>query len=309
MSIERVKIMGRHPKEIVNIKQDELSHLMMEMPEALRHKLDWMLDWFNDDRRYTLTSRWSLGHELQDITKAENENDKRYGVSALSKLEKFVDDDPSLLRVAIKIATYWQQAEIEKIADMVMADGVTHISYSHIRVLTSMDDADDRNRFLHQAIKHNWTSSQLGAAVVSEKGKRSNNSQGRGVAIPKDAAMVIKQQMDFADDFDKRNLKVWKDPQHSLTSQLAKIEAEEYTQELADTLGVLAKRMRQLAEEADKRAEEAEHKYAEVSAAIKQRIRSIKSTTDFAENEAVVTPETQLLSKGSKLKRRQTAMV
>lgn len=266
-------------------KAEEREALIEKMPPALREKLDFMLEWLADDRRHTLVNRWELGRELRDIVDAESSsNSKRFGIAALKKLEKFIDDDPSILHVAERIARYWTRSEIAAMAETPMADGVSYISYSHVRALSALPDEGDRDFFLKEAIKNSWTAVELGKAIIDKYGNKSRNPNGRA-GLPKNAEAIITQQLGFVEDFENRNIKVWKDPQRSLSAQLAKVSPTAYTDELAKKLGVLAKRMRQMATEANARATEAEQKFNEITQIMNEKHKPIATPAEIVENE------------------------
>ncbi len=96
----------------------------------------------------------------------------------------------------------------------------------------------------------------------------SNSPNGRA-GIPKDAQTVIAQQISFADDFDSRNARVWDDPKHSISHHVDKLDETAYTEDLAKKLGEVAQRMQQLANAAQKRADEATAAYNKVWRALK----------------------------------------
>jgi hypothetical protein len=272
---------GRPKKVVVEGKVEQHKAMIEKMPPALREKLDVLLDWLKDDREYTLVSRWELGNELLTIEEAEETGDtKRFGKKALTKLSKFVDDDPSMLRVVTKFARCWTRKEVEHFSSALMSDGVTHLSYTHLRALANVKEEKKRKELLDATLKNCWTASQLSKEIVALHGSKSRNPKGRKPAIPKDAKSVIQQQLLFAEDFENRNLKVWKDPQHSLSKHIANMDNSEYSEQLAEQLGHLAKRMRQLAEEADKRASEAERKYEEVTDVLKIKTKPIKTAAE-----------------------------
>jgi hypothetical protein len=157
-----------------------------------------------------------------------------------------------------------------------MADGTTPLSFSHMRVILALDNAktgeDDRRKAIAMTLERCWTAEQLGRYVKGQTGgEGTNNREGRPLAKPKGLDGVISQQLQFAEDFEKRNLKIWKDPELSVTGQLAKVDASQYTEDMANQLGTLALRLRQLADAANERATEAERRHREVRQALEKR--------------------------------------
>lgn len=226
-----------------------------KMCPEMRYKLDWIIEWCKTEQRHSIMSRWTLGAEVIDIR-------NKFGEKNYKALRLFIPEDPSMLQKVETFATYYSKEEAEQLADLVMADGNTLLSYSHVRLLISIENEVQRKEAINLILINCWTSAQLGAHIKTLLGKRSKG--GRKPAVPKDARTVIDQQLAFVEDFENRNVNVWRNPTHSLTAQVAKIEPKEYTEDLAKQLGRLAHQMRQLATEATVRADEAERKYSEI---------------------------------------------
>lgn len=238
--------------------------------EALRSKLGWILDWQSTEMSRGILGRWDLGEEIEEVVR--DRDHRIYGHTAQADIATFLSEDPSLISVAKQIYhAYPDRKKLVEITEMRMQDGVTHLSYSHIRRLTGVKDEQKRHSLMNLCLENCWTSDELGRRIMElHGGSASNNPNGRASA-PKTAESVIGQMLDFANDFDSRNSRIWRDPRHSLTAQVDKLEAEAYTEELAKKLGELAHRMRLLANEANMRAEEAERKYEEVVKGLKKK--------------------------------------
>jgi hypothetical protein len=259
---------------------------------ALRAKLSWIIDWQRSEISRSILGRWELGQEIDEVWLDLKKNSgKRFGRDSKATIALFMREDPSIVNMAHKLyRAYQQRTELVDITEMTMQDGITHLSYSHIRQLLSIRDPQKRHELMNRCLENCWTSVELGLAVQEMNGgKQTNNPNGRA-AIPKDAETVIDQMISFADDFDSRNLRVWKDPVHSVVAQVDRMEAIQYTEDLAKKLGELAHRMRQLANEAVARAEEAERKYEQVTRVIKlgpATLQPPEDLTDNSEDEAI----------------------
>lgn len=255
---------------------DKRRRAMEKMNGALRDKLDYILEWYNKEKKASLVNRWELGNEIKDILVDQSENrSATYGKRAWAKIKLFIDEDESTLRHTARLAKFYTEEEIEQISKMTMSDGSTHLSYSHLRSLAALDNKTQRDELLQLTLENCWTSAQLGAEVKRRNGRvKTNNPLGRA-AVPKDAKTLIQQQINFADDFEKRNLAVWGNPTRSLSAQMQTMKPDDYTTEFANQLGNLAHRMRQLANEAATRADEADRKYKEIT-----RILKLDKTSD-----------------------------
>jgi hypothetical protein len=257
--------------------KDAREQALEQANEALRGKIGWIMEWQQRQGAASILGRWELGQEIDEIWRDQKQGGKIYGRSSKRVIALFMQEDPSIVNMAHKLyTTYRDYKRLKEITEMRMQDGVTYLSYSHMRQLLAIKDEQTRHELLNRCLEECWTSSQLGVAVQElNGGKQSNNPNGRGVAIPANAETVIGQMIDFADDFESRNIKVWKDPRHSVAAQVEKLEPIQYTEDLAKKLGELAHRMRQLANEANARAEEAERKYEEVNRVLKMGTEEI----------------------------------
>lgn len=253
---------------------DTRQEILESMNKPLRVKADWIIAWCKEDARSSLVSRWELGGQINELLDDEKTGGKVYGANSVTKLSKLIGDDPSVLRQAANLQKAYSKREIEDVADMTLLDGITPVSYSHVRQLITIEDKKERQTTLNLVIENCWTSEDLGTYIVSKYGKRSNNMHGR-MGKPKGVDAVIKQQLSFVDDFDNRNANVWADDETSITAQIDNLEPTQYTEDLVDKLYTLAKRMRKLAVEADKRADEAEAKYQEVKDALESRLKKV----------------------------------
>lgn len=250
---------------------------------ALREKIDWVIDWQKTEAARGIMGRWELGKEIDEIIVDETENQgRRFGAKSKSTIALFMSEDPSVIVMAHKVFCTWpDRKKLAEITEMTMMDQRTHLSYSHIRQLVAIKDETIRMKLLNACLLNCWTSAELGLAVQKANGgKQTNNPNGRAT-MPKDAQTVIGQMIDFADDFDSRNVRVWRDAKHSLSAQVDKLKPIEYTEDLARKLGELAHRMRQLADEATLRAEEAEAKYDQVNKTLKLGAAGIKSAAEL----------------------------
>lgn len=245
-------------------RQKQLNKLQKD----LREYVDWVLEWCQDEQRNSLVRRWELGNHLNQIS-------NKFGVKGLRKLKTFLKEDPSMLHKVSKLAEYYSREDIIAICDRLMADGITHVSYSHMRIIVGVPGKEDRNDILELTFQNCWTSVQLGAHVKKKFDSRSPNPKGRGPAIPKDAKQLISQQIQFAEDFDDRNLHVWNRPEYSLSTQVDKLDPVEYNEDLEKQLATVVHRFRIISTEASKRADEAEKALADMVSIRNRRLRDL----------------------------------
>jgi hypothetical protein len=254
--------------------------------EALQAKIGWIVKWQASEVSRSILGRWDLGEEIDEVLQDKARGGRIFGKGAMSTIAMFMSEDPSVISMAHKLyKAYPDYKRLVEITEMRMQDEVTPLSYSHIRQLLAVKDPQRRHELMNKCLEACWTSAELGRAVQGlNGGKQTNNPNGRA-STPKDAETVISQMISFADDFDSRNIRVWKDPRHSVSAQVDRLEPIQYTEELVKQLGVLAHRMRQLANEATARAEEAERKCDEVSRVLAMGTEAITPAVDLTDKQ------------------------
>ncbi len=264
----------------------ECDHIREEMNEALRSKLDSCLKWFKDENTRTIVNRWHLGEEIREVYEDEKKgNGQKFGKDSIKRLSFFFREDPSVLRQSYYLAKAYTKNQVEELANTVMSDGVTRISYSHLRQLISLATEEQREEALKAALCGCFTSAQLGEYIHKKYGGKQDRGAGRKPAIPKTANEVISQQLQFVDDFESRNAKVWNDKRSSLSTRVDELDPEDYNEQLVKKLTELAYRMRILEKEAGERAEEAEAKLEQVKKALKNPAMLVKSKFESEEDD------------------------
>lgn len=253
---------------------EQRADLLAEANQALLSKVDWVVNWYRRDTRHSLVSRWQLGEQIAEVMDDQSNNGCRlYGAKAFQTIAAFSGEAEGSLRMCARLAEAYTLRDIERIADMTMADGVTPLSFSHVRVVLSIEDRKERDKALARACENCWTSDDLARHVRGQSDERkASDGRGRPIAVPKTVGAVIAQQLSFAEDFEKRNVRVWRDRAHSVTGQLANLPEDMYTEELANNLARLAHSMRQVVKEAEERAEEAEANFAKVRRILENKI-------------------------------------
>lgn len=247
-----------------------------ELSPELQEKAEEIIEWNKQDSKNVLMRRWELGNIILDVLDdTTSGGSKKYGSNAFKKLAEFVEEGESFLRQAAQIAKVFSYEQILELSTTTMDDGFTPFSFSHARIFSAIDDNEQRREIMRLTKKNCWSVKELSEYVVAEFGNRSQNPSGRA-GKPKNIEKIIKQQLEFVEDFDNRNYSVWQAPDTSISAHIDKLPEEEYTEELAIKLEELARRMRKLADEAVKRAEEAEEKANQVKASLKTKIKSVE---------------------------------
>jgi hypothetical protein len=275
--MKNAKILADSPDNSV-AQREAQQELLQHAPQPLIDKVDWIIGWYKSDTKQLLIRRWELGEQVSEILEDAENGSKVYGTYGFKTIAAFSGEAEGSLRHCAKMFDFYTREQITKLSEKVMSDGCTPLSFSHIRAVLSLDHPTtgkkDRAEVLELALEKCWKASELSEYVSKiNSNTASNNKAGRPVGKPRDVMGVINQQLSFAEDFEKRNVAVWKSPDHGLKAQLEKIPETGYTEELKSQLGVLAHKLRQLAEEADAGAKEAERRYRDVESVLSRRYK------------------------------------
>lgn len=221
----------------------------------LTNKIDWVIDWCKTTQQNVIMQYWELGDMLLQIESA-------HGPAGITAVRHFIPEDTSVLLRAKAFAEMYTREDAEALIDLVMADQMTHLSFSHIRLIVAIESQSLREEALRLVIDNCWSSAQLAKHVKELLGKR--KTVARKQAVPKDVNALVSQQLSFVEAYENRNVGVWSNPTHALSTQISRLEPEEYTEELEQQVGRLAHRQRQLADAARLRAEEAEREFNKI---------------------------------------------
>jgi hypothetical protein len=240
--------------------QEQAEVLMDESPPALREKITWIRNYFEDEWRRGIVGRYQVAAVIREIYDDVTDNKGAvYGAKAVKVIKKVFGWDDGIIYQALHVADTFTPEQIENIALMRLPGG-RPLSYSHVVALSKVEDEHHREKLLKQTIRDGWTAQKLTNAVdraASPEPSKPPERRGRPVAKPRDFDAVLDQQGSFAQDFLSRNDKVWSHPEHSLRAKLNALEPADFTTERAGRLKRHAQVMSLLAEKAQERADEA----------------------------------------------------
>src|SRR5262249_8065998 len=139
------------------------------------------------------------------------------------------------------------------------------ISYLHIELLCSIPTREQRQELLARTVKESWHTRELAYEIhqIPELKPKGEDGRGRPLAVPRDLDALLRQQVRCAEDFLNRAVKVWQQAENSVLARLQEMDEEEFTEERAAQLKGHAEKLRELATEATKRAEDVQraHEY------------------------------------------------
>jgi hypothetical protein len=228
---------------------NERHAVMAEANEALAGKIRWITEWYRRDNQHSLIARWDFGDELRDIIEdAKYKNGARYRSGAIRKLARYFGQDESTLRQLAGLAEQFSRAEIERIAGMTLADNITPISYSHVRLLCFVSDRGLREQCLTELARNSWTAEQLSRYIQSLQGTTTNNPNGQKgkAAIPKSLDAVVRQISSFVDDFESRDANVWRSGKAGILAQVKRLQPTEMGEQVLHTLNTARTRITEL---------------------------------------------------------------
>lgn len=240
--------------------QERVETLLSESPPALREKVTWIRNYFHDEWRRSIVGRYQVAVAIREIYDDVTEKGGAvYGTKAVKIIKKAFGWDDGLIYRALNVADTFTPEKIEDMAQLRLPGGKP-LSYSHVTVLSQVEDDRHREKLLQQTVKEGWTTRRLTNAVdqvVPSEPDKPPERRGRPLAKPRDFDAVLDQQAHFAEDFLNRNDQVWSHAEHSLSAKAKDLDTADFTQERADRLKRHAKVMTLLAQKAKERAEEA----------------------------------------------------
>ena len=281
-------------------REDELADLfegpmarrataLATMPEPLREKIRWIEDWFKEDTRHNILSRYELGSQIVEVYDDVHERQGgRYGARAVEEIKRYFDWDRTTIYIALAVASVFTREEVVRMAAIVRPNG-SPIPFGYLVHLADVEDTDRRETLLSQAVAECWTCNELHykvRAIVGEKVKPTEERGGRPMAVPKNFDAVLVQQTAAAENFFDRSAKVWSDPEHSLVAYAKELSDNKCTEELAEQLKVHLDKLQRLAQEAKSRADEAQDVYERIRKRLEKR-KAVSRKVDDAADEAI----------------------
>jgi hypothetical protein len=254
--------------------QGEAEALMNESPLALREKITWIRDYFEDEWRRSIVGRYQVAAVIREIYDDVADNGGAvYGAKAVEAIKKAFGWDEGIIYQALHVADTFTLEKIQTIAQMRLPGG-RPLSYSHVVALSRVEDERHREKLLKQVLREGWTARKLTNSVdraASPEPGKPPERRGRPLAKPRDFDAVIDQQASFAQDFLNRDDQVWSHPEHSLTARVNDLELADFTKERADRLKRHAEVMSLLAEKAKERADEVTRVHKVFGQVLKER--------------------------------------
>jgi hypothetical protein len=251
---------------------DERRRIWAEANEGLRGVIAEVAEWIVNTYRSDILRRYRLAELVKKVYDDEvQDRSPRYGSHAVKQIADFFGWQSGMIYHALRLARAYTYAQVEELNLRRLRDGKP-VCYYHIQLLTGIDDPALREELLARTLEESWSTDDLAEVIVelNEKKKKVKDGRGRPLAIPRNLDAVIHQQSRAADDFLSRSQKVWEQPEHSLLAK-AQDPFEEFSEERVAQLKAHAQKMRALADEAGKRAEEAERAYEYVVQVVETR--------------------------------------
>ena len=218
-----------------------------------------MQDWFDREARYSIKARWDLGVMIKDIhDDVTQHRGNRYGVHAVEQIAQYFGWDQTVIYNSLKLAQQYTEDEIDELCERRMPDGQL-LSYSHLMSVITLP-REERKKLIDKAVAESWTCTELARVVV--KGKeparsRTDDKRGRPIGKPKTFDAVLAQMEAFTDDFMNRAIQVWDTDDHSLGAKVADVATDDFTEERARKVKVLAGKLLQVADMAKKLEQQA----------------------------------------------------
>jgi hypothetical protein len=239
---------------------DRAEAILDKSPPALREKVTWIRNYFEDEWRRSIVGRYQVAVIIREIyDDVTDSKGSVYGANAVEAIKESFGWDDGIIYKALHVADAFTPEQIDGMAGLRLPGG-RPLSYSHVVALAAVDDEGRRQKLLARTVKEGWTSRKLVNAAelpADPQPGEKEDRRGRPLARPRDLDAVLDQQASFAEDFLNRDQQVWSHAEHSLSAKAENLDTADFTQERADRLKKHAGQMNLLAQKARERADEA----------------------------------------------------
>lgn len=265
---EQVRVLPQKDENKLLIKKRK--RIYAEANQALKGKLDWIIDWTRKESARGLISRYELGTVVKEIYDDEKADGSVYGKNSFQKIALFTGEDPGLIRMAMRLVNCFTLEQVEQLAATIMADGITPLSYSHVRQLLTIDNSSARETALQKTVNNTWTSGQLGEYIHNLSHHGNGLTDDFSSRSPKTINGLLLQQQKFADDWETK-CEHFLDPSQSLSAKAKGLSNDEITEELAKKIYNLHQQQLLLVGQITKMANETESQYKHIRLVLDSR--------------------------------------
>jgi hypothetical protein len=254
---------ARTTDEIIAVMREEdeaaaREKILQAMTPACRKKLKYFETWLRKEVSHTLRSRYELGLQVQELYEDERKNGgKLYGRNAIGRICKLLRWDDGVIRMALRFVRTFTPEDLERLCALVLPGGEP-LTWSHVRVLLTVDDATRQQELLERTAAEGWTCTELAREIKNLEDRPAGDGRGRPPRVPKDFDGAVAQQQQSAEEWDRLHTRVWGKQDRSLLTQAAKLPPEGVTEERLRQARVLAVQLRRVADQALAQAEKAE---------------------------------------------------
>ncbi len=235
----------------------EQRRILEEMQPKLREKYETIQELIETHVHSTVVFHYDLGEHFRAIYDDETSNKaKVYGKHAVQNICRLLGIDKTLVNNCMKFVEVYSRDDLNMLCTRLLPRN-EHLSWSHVRLLVQEDDDKRREQLLEKTFAEGMTCSELAYAIRCG-GDRESNKGGRPLKIPASFDGMVQQQKKAAEEWERRNQRVWSHPTHSLVVKAAELAEEEVTEGRLKEAAELAHQLRVVADEANRAAEKAE---------------------------------------------------
>jgi len=226
----------RNRETIVDAENElDVEELVESFSPALQESYLWVSQWYKNEANRGLKSRWELGNYCNKIYEDEQENEgRRYGLRSIARLAAAVREDKSSLLLAIRFARCYTKEQRDTLCNVRRSDG-TPITWSHVRVLLQVDEAEGREELLARCVSESWTVEVLQREVQAITNRGKTTKAGAPVSRPKSIDGLLSQVGAFTEKIIKRG-PIWTEGTTAASVMVTDLVPEKITDKLLDDL-------------------------------------------------------------------------
>jgi hypothetical protein len=235
----------------------EREEIFQTMTPAFDIKLKYIDNWLREEVAHSVRRRYDLGLQVLEMYEDEQNGSRLYGDNAIGRICKLLKWDDGVIYLSLRFVQTYSKEEVDHLCTLLLPSGAP-LTWSHVRVLLAVEDADRREELLEKTIKKGLTCTSLAYEVKALQPHSPNDHRGRPPKTPKDFDGAIALQEHSAKEWERQHARIWAVPEKSLIAQAAKLSPEEITDAHLSQVRDLAMHLRRVANQAAEQAEKAE---------------------------------------------------
>jgi hypothetical protein len=233
---DKFDLTGRTTDELIELNEEEIEiqerqEVLQGMTPSFRQKLEYIEGWLRREAVHYLRRYYELGKQVEELYLDDRQNNGRvYGRDPIGRICKLLHWGDGIIYNSLRLVQTYSEDEIDRLCSVTMPSGAP-LSWSHVRCLLEVKEDSKREDVLDLTIKNGWTCNRLAQEVKRIRDPAGSDTRGRPPRTPNHLDDLLAQQNDVIKHWDRLYLRVWSNSRHSMSSQVAKLQPGEVTEQ------------------------------------------------------------------------------